>query len=560
MVNRSHFALAASGGEFHGQVQTAEGLAVTAKGTFPGRGDLVLNLTLEDSLGPLPRLGPSEDTALQPSPTGVSGRILDEQGQPMEGVIVAMGPDDSYDPWMKTGPDGHYSLEIESSGRFHYLRIEKEGFASRWIPRPLVMEPVDIRLSNQTRFQGQFQTPDGKPIGPVDVVLATWRPTTEDRWGHKLGPFKLYLKTDEEGRYDWPVEPGTYRVEAYGPEALVIWQDPFPISEGAKRSLPAKLQPGHTLELRLVDDETGEPVEGYSLNFHEEYAPAHIRGTPGSDRTTNAEGVAEWQGLVPGALQIHSYSRLPGGVAEQSPYVRWWLEEDRQAETPSWFVGGVYSLSVDLSEEKATRTVRLQKGVHVQGTVTFPDGVDLPGEDRPRISLAAREASGEGGNLGGGRFDLYCDREGHFDAWIPAPDRQLQLCAFESVNADRRQFGMAVSKPFEATPGTSYEFELQLVRGGGVKGRIEKPDGSGFPMPPSVHIDRQHGLREPSGLLWLRLGKDGSFHFPAVAPGLYRINVRGDSSGEFLRLDPKAATVKIVEGETIDLGTLKALD
>lgn len=560
IVKRSHFALAASGGEFHGQVQTAEGLAGSAEGPFPGKGDLVLNLTLEDSLGPLPRLGPSEDPALKPSPTGVSGRILDEQGQPIEGVTVAMGPNDSYDPSMKTGPDGTYSLEIESPGRFHCLRIEKEGFASRWIPRHLVMEPVNIRLSNQTRLQGQFQTPEGTPAGPVDVVLVTWRPTTEERWRRKLGPFKLYLKTDEEGRYDWPVEPGAYRVEAKGPEALVMWQDQFTISEGAKRSLPAKLQPGQALELRLVDDSTGEPVEGYSLNFHEEYAPAHIRGIPGSERTTNDEGVAIWQGLVPGDLQIHSYSRLPRGVGEQSPYVRWWLEEDRQAETPSWFVDGIYSLSVKISEEKVTKTVRLQKGVRVQGTVKFPDGEDLDDEERPSISLAAREASGEGGNLGGGRFDLPCNRDGHFDAWIPAPDRQLQLCAFESVNADRRQFGMAVSKPFEATPGASFEFDLQLVRGGGVKGRIEKPDGSGFALPPSVHIDRQDGLREPSGLLWLRLGKDGSFHFPAVAPGLYRINVRGDSGGEFLRLDPKAATVKIVDGETIDLGTLKVLN
>src|SRR5579862_9216834 len=78
---------------------------------------------------------------------GVSGRVLDLQGQPVQGAAVQLAPAAT-----TTGPDGQFQLELDVRGP-GILNVHAEGFAD--IHQAVNCTGTDLKL--ELRFSGLAQ-------------------------------------------------------------------------------------------------------------------------------------------------------------------------------------------------------------------------------------------------------------------------------------------------------------------------------------------------------------------------------------------------------------------
>ena len=171
-----------------------------------------------------------ERKIVSPARVALSGRVLDEQGQPVVGAIVQRSPNryvadtwnivpadkglpgyyhESYteNKMMPDSPlftyraihpeDGHPTVTTDQQGQFEFedvkigemvLTVEAEGYAPqhRHIHHAADAKPTEFELEPGRGVHGRVVDAQGQPVVGICVVLGLW-----------------HCHTDEQGRFDW---------------------------------------------------------------------------------------------------------------------------------------------------------------------------------------------------------------------------------------------------------------------------------------------------------------------------------------------------------------------
>ncbi|HWB14276.1 MAG TPA: carboxypeptidase-like regulatory domain-containing protein [Pirellulales bacterium] len=198
-------------------------------------GVLALNIRADGFASRAVSLGHDEQPAYRPidvelSPqAAILGRVLDDQGEPLAGVIVSTTTALAIDGRGYAGA-AYRKAETDREGRFE-LRDLPMGFAQlsyrkeRYYHTPLGEllavpgEPIEIRMVRTGTIRGRL-TEGGKPLAGSAVSL-NQEGKTPDTWGG-IGTWGGGMNTDAEGRFEFAgAPPGRYRIEAGGQTKIV---------------------------------------------------------------------------------------------------------------------------------------------------------------------------------------------------------------------------------------------------------------------------------------------------------------------------------------------------
>lgn len=194
-----------------------------------------------------------------PQETTVSGRVTDDAGAAVTGVVIDRFAADSNgvkSRWLgdvRTGADGEFSA-TDSAGCYVYVFIAPSGRtftdSSRWAERFLCLDPgeaatdVSAVLSNasaKAALGGLID--DTKKRAVPGVVVDLFRASADGGRGQWLGD----ELSGDDGRYEFQVEPGCYVIVVIAPD-----QREFPGS-GQWRRISACVEDGQSdLELNAT--------------------------------------------------------------------------------------------------------------------------------------------------------------------------------------------------------------------------------------------------------------------------------------------------------------------
>lgn len=272
----------------------------------------------------------------------IQGRVEDEQGLPVEGVLIRINgpqPDFSGDGKEFLTLNHAYAIS-DAEGRWHCSEIPQELAPDAiqlrvihpdFLPArggPLTSthlegEEIVTRLSGGMTFANQVLNPDGQPIPGAEILVKS----------PSLGNQVRGATTDAAGRFSVRLPPAgapieiLIQAENYAPTYLAPRNPGSPLPTG-----PIVLGFGRSLEI-VVIDESDQPVEGalvrasYSVLEH--------------SLTTDGNGVAQW-----------THAPTDGQVI---------LQAKRD---------GFFSTAVLVSPEAQTATLRLIRTQDISGRAT----------------------------------------------------------------------------------------------------------------------------------------------------------------------------------------------
>ena len=261
----------------------------------------------------------------------LSGRVVDEQGQAIEGVKVLVWEND--DEKIRTDKNGkfHHRFTPSNGDEKHLLvRFLKQDYAPYLIVNwRLGTKNADVVLSDKTYFEGLLRRPDGKPAANV-LIRANQGPKM-DNPAAVIGDIWTETHTDAEGRYKLLVQPDWYALEirapgvgvarvpkasdkptAEQPDDQSLPKPPRPkivIGPNEVKKLDIQLEPGIDFRAKIVDNVTGKPVSGVRL-WHWQH--------PGIEGRSDQSGLLAIPAMMQGEFRF---------MIEANGYPRGWSEE-----------------------------------------------------------------------------------------------------------------------------------------------------------------------------------------------------------------------------------------
>lgn len=236
-----------------------------------------------------------------PAGVAVSGRVLDEHGEPMPGAWVMLTPADSPEPGLpassSTGgafrfeaiPDGVYQLRAGS--RDHLLMTEPDevSVAAREI------EGLEVRL-------GRGATITGRILGAAEEDLSNLHLVAHPQGGGEVARGGFVAS----GVYRFPpLIPGSWRVTAMLPSGRSASRTAR-VGAGEEVVLDLEMPSGLTLSGRVLLD--GKPLPGAQVSgFLRLGSESEMGEGPGT--TTRHDGSFALRGLRPGRLALAVFAR-----------------------------------------------------------------------------------------------------------------------------------------------------------------------------------------------------------------------------------------------------------
>ncbi|WP_309398904.1 M56 family metallopeptidase [Cerasicoccus maritimus] len=534
-----------------------DGVQTSVKGVFPEFSN-TLQLVAEhieqaDGL-PLPEACGADDIALY---------IQDVDGNPIAGAKVVNDPHRGRDSVSgESNVDGWCILPNARNLRIFYIEITHPDYAPQWISLVPEGQAAPITLHQQTRLQGQMEGPNGELTGKVSFRFEARRPWRDSRGEPREMDDIFYdVESDENGAYDFMISPGRYRLVAESERGYSLVIDSLEVKEGAVNELPAKMSAGAEVVFTLRDSKTGEPVVGFPIYVGERIGPYHGGIRKNSMRVTDKNGQAIWEHLP---VQQTRFS-IASWVARETKceYTRWWSHQHvffgeqhaRFDSMPPTGPDGTNDMVVDLKEGLNEFNITAERGIRVSGTVKLPEEIPDGSITATIAPVRDRRSSFSGDS----RANVKVDREtGKFAAFLPAGNGiAYRLCVYHTIygNSDeRRTLPAAISAPFESKAGELFTFDLSMLGGGFVKGRVV--DAEGQPASDitvrAIPLDHAGGIYEEPKITTLA---NGEFQMGPIRSAEYAIITE---RGYQWRSKPNAAAhAAVVDRETVDLGIVE---
>jgi protocatechuate 3,4-dioxygenase beta subunit len=316
-----------------------------------------------------------------------------------------------------------------------------------------------------------------------------------DAEGRPIPDAKVILSSDSTRTQTSADERGTFR---FGPQAagsfdLEVQATGFRVLRKSGLALAGSmdlgafvLQPVALLAGR-VRDETGEPVAGAAL-----FAS---RGGQGAGSTqADAAGRFSFAEITPGPVRLTALAQgfLPEEVAD-----------------------------LEAGPDATSIEILLRRGAVLSGTVTLPSGEPAAGA---RVLLLDNGTQGPFATLG--LPQATADEDGHYRLEGVAPGERRVRAALAGLLPDNAQV---------VVRGGTNRLDLRLGRGAAVAGRAVTTDGE--------PVERAQiflfSLGEQMSPTPAQAAADGTFSWPAVAAGTYRLEA------EFFGLTAPVSTLKV---------------
>jgi protocatechuate 3,4-dioxygenase beta subunit len=342
---------------------------------------------------------------------------------------------------------------------------------------------------------------------------------------------------DEQGQYDVPLEPGGYEIRVTATNGFGRYEH-IQLPSGQVLDISKKLEAGANLKIVAWDMLTHKPVPGVQFYIWDRGGGFMISEKKDSRRTTNANGQAEWDDLMPGDLEVDVTSDV---------YAQWWTDEMKN-HGPQRFID---ALRIEVSEGMAPVIVNLEPGVRATGTVVSPDGKPVLGA---QVNIG-------GLRTGDQRYAKRTDGKGSFSLTFPGLNASFgnddQPPKYAMVASDmQHRWANAVGEWFTPSPGLAVSASLKMTVGARLRGRVIGPDGNPVANV-QVRAQAADGLDcqyyDPRGMT----DDHGRFELGPMRAGNYSIYFAGDTRDIWQLRFPAQLKMDVAEGDLIEIGDVK---
>ncbi len=453
------------------------------------------------------------------APTPTEGSVMTPDG---EGIAAQIEPSmlhspDALDRGLRPlyFPDElkqRFAVKTEPNGRFTIGWCPASTQLSTTITAPGYGEvksygtgddSFDFTLSPAGSIRGRvICEAESKAVAGLEVLGDAYHRERGLRWGGKA-------ETDDQGGFEIAeLQPGPLEVRikfAAGAE----WQAPgqqVEVNSGETTEVEFKLARAHLLKGRVVDAQTGEPIEGVGVYISQ--TPA---GRIGNPAPTDQDGYYTLCSL-PGKAIVYVASR-------PEPYTH----GPRGGERREVLVANADMAIPDIS---------LKKGVTVEGVV-------LDDEGQP---VAGASIFHTGTEFFSFHSPIYADEEGKFNIPRMDPDRPFTIRA--------RDGDRMTEEPLSVDPKETEPLQVVIREGAGARLCVRALDDAGMPIAGVEVVAMWHAENWGRQAAKGQTDATGCFESELVWPeGSYEITVTAEDC-------PKAKTDSwtAVSGQTHDFG------
>ncbi len=463
----------------------------------------------------------------------IAGVVVDAHGKPLADVLV--------DAWTwypgdetRTNADGVFRLKPGSPDMQHVeIRFSKPGYSPQYfVQQRRGVKNFVVTLDDKTYLEGTVRGKDGKPAAGA-TVKGVQAPFNAN--GYVYSGVETSTTSDAEGHYRLLLYPSTYEVLVSLAGAGSTRLTSILLSTGEAKHLDIELKPSVRFQAKVVDVNTGKPVEKLVLfNWRD----------PKVVGISDAQGKIVIDDMLPGKYDFNVGQGRPRKIRGMNYYEhgdlgRWWSaqaaeEWQRKSVEPSGWQRNFDDLAFDLSPGMSPVTIEVEQGVVFEGHVYDPDG-------HPVFKATVAPAlTGTGNSLTGDtRYSTKTASDGSYRVVMPAGNNcAYNLMAHDGDYNHWRKWANAVAEPQKTKPGQRFEHvDFKLTRGSIVRGRVLSAAGRivGNREVRAQAADlRENRYYDPT----VKVHADGTFELKFVRPGKQYIQVSpfwlraGDANGK----------------------------
>jgi beta-lactamase regulating signal transducer with metallopeptidase domain/protocatechuate 3,4-dioxygenase beta subunit len=468
-------------------------------------------------------------------PDELAGVVVDEKGQPLEGVHVHVWDwVDRPENQTRTGKDGVFRIKDCGRDQKVQVRFRKPGYSPvMFVQQPTGEKGLVVAMDSKTYFEGVVRGPDGKPSANA-LIRADQGPKQGD--GVLITTVWTETKTDATGKYRLYVEPDGYAFQVKAPGVGVARLPKQPIAHGQAKPFDIRLQPGVTFRAVTVDVQTGKPVAGVRLwNWQH-------KDVEGRSDTKGQVAISE---MLPGPFDFE---------IEAAGYARFWSADANNEYTraPYFyrkdFQDNLGGIGFDLQPGMAPVKIVLEKGVRITGRVVAPDGKPVAG------ATVAPALTGTGNSLTGDtRFSVVTKPDGTFEMLLPASGQaKYNLVAHDGKYGEWRRWANGVLPPMQTTPGQLIkEVTLELTKPATVRGKVVDAQGK----PVAYREVRAHAADKLENRYYdptTTTKQDGTFELRFIRPGEHFIQAAPFWLTAEEAPDKSTRKLRLAAGETVE--------
>ena len=196
----------------------------------------------------------------------ISGRVLDDSGQPVPGAVVVLGTEHSIqdEPATRTDAAGKFAFPRLRPQR-RLIGIDADGWAPTIEAVGTNFAPIEVRLQRGKPWRFRVEDESGKPLAGVNASVAELKTELRTASGGEWYYWQHIWATDADGKFVWtnaPERPCTWNFSKSGYMGRSHLQ--FSPSDG---EAVVKLGPAFSLVGTVVDANTRKPIPEFVLNL-----------------------------------------------------------------------------------------------------------------------------------------------------------------------------------------------------------------------------------------------------------------------------------------------------